>query len=324
MLLLKSLLCHRETGPLIHLNLPLGSTFHLVWDKIARRILVMQASEIAASAFQMTDAQWKSLCKSGERHKYDYGHAVIISGPAGQGGAARLAARGALRIGAGLVSVVCHSGAKAEHAGQLNAIMVKPFETVNEVPQRLVDIKTDAICIGPNLGLDQAAQNLLARCLSASLPMCLDADVISLMADVALDLPVVSNAQSVLTPHAGELRRYIPEFFDTTRCRTALACHAAEKAGCVVLFKGSETVVAAPDGRAAVVSSGARTHAGWLATAGSGDVLAGFVTGLLARGFDAFDAATIATELHFRCADQFGPGLIAEDIPEMLPLVLRR
>lgn len=284
----------------------------------------MPVSETNDSTFEMTDAQWGSLRKSGESHKYAYGHAVIISGPAGQGGAARLAARGALRIGAGLVSVMCQSGAMAEHAAQLNAIMVKPFATTDEVPQRLADIKAGAICIGPNLGLDPTAQTLLAHCLSLSLPTCLDADAISLMADVTLDLPAVSNAQSVLTPHAGELRRYIPEVFDTTMCRKTLARAAARKAKCVVLFKGSETVVAAPDGRTAVVSSAARTHASWLATAGSGDVLAGFVTGLLARGFDGFDAATVAAELHFRCADQFGPGLIAEDIPEMLPLVLRR
>ncbi|WP_299417762.1 NAD(P)H-hydrate dehydratase [uncultured Sulfitobacter sp.] len=284
----------------------------------------MPVANMNASTFQMTDAHWNLLRKSGERHKYDYGHAVIISGPAGQGGAARLAARGALRIGAGLVSVVCQSGAIAEHAAQLNAIMVKPFATADALPQRLADIKTGAICIGPNLGLDQTAQKILAHCLSMSLPMCLDADAISLMADITLDLPAVSNAQSVLTPHAGELRRYIPEFIDTTNSRTALAQYAAEKAGCVVLFKGPQTVVAAPDGRAAIVSSSDRHDTGWLATAGSGDVLAGFVTGLLARGLDAFDAATIATELHFCCADQFGSGLIAEDIPEMLPRVLRR
>ncbi|MEO9824627.1 MAG: ADP/ATP-dependent (S)-NAD(P)H-hydrate dehydratase [Paracoccaceae bacterium] len=144
------------------------------------------------------------------------------------------------------------------------------------------------------------------------------------MADITLDLPAVSSAQSVLTPHAGELRRYSPEFFDTANSRTALARYAAKKAGCVVLFKGSQTVVAAPDGRAAVESSSDRHGTGWLATAGSGDILAGFVTGLLARGFDAFDAATIAAELRFRCANQFGPGLNAEGIPEMLPMVLRR
>ncbi|MEO9824628.1 MAG: NAD(P)H-hydrate dehydratase [Paracoccaceae bacterium] len=138
----------------------------------------MPVAKVNASTFQMTDAQWGLLLKSGERQKYDCGHAVIISGPAGQGGAARLAARGALRIGAGLVSVGCQSCAIAEHAAQLNAIMVKRFATVDALRRRLADIKTGAICIGPNLGLDQTAQKILAHCLFMPLPMCLDADAI--------------------------------------------------------------------------------------------------------------------------------------------------
>jgi hydroxyethylthiazole kinase-like uncharacterized protein yjeF len=271
----------------------------------------------------MNDAHWLSLRKAGARHKYNYGHAVIISGPAGQGGAARLAARGALRIGAGLVSVMCQRGALAEHAAQLNAIMVKPYHDTDEAQHLLQSLKAKAICIGPNLGLDQTAKNLLKYCLSLGKPMCLDADAITLLSAAVDDLPLIRNAQSVLTPHEGELRRFVPESFENTANRLSLASHAVKKAGCVVLYKGPETVIVAPDGRTTIVSSADRSHAGWLATAGSGDVLSGFITGLLARGLDAFDAAALATELHFRCAEQFGPGLIAEDIPEMLPAVFR-
>lgn len=275
------------------------------------------------TVFELTDAHWRALRKSGTAHKHRYGHAGIVSGPAGQGGAARLAARGALRIGAGVVSVVCPQDAVAEHAAQLNAIMVRPYSAKTSFEERLTTLKLQAICVGPNLGLEKANQNLLATVLGFGLPTCFDADAITLMADPSISLPNISNPQSVLTPHEGEMRRFIPEVFATTSCRVALAQAAANKAGCVVLFKGPETVIAAPEHNPITVSSKPFQHAGWLATAGSGDVLAGFVTGLLARGFDGFEAAAIAADLHFRCADAFGCGLIAEDIPEMLPRVLR-
>ncbi|WP_295510115.1 NAD(P)H-hydrate dehydratase [Sulfitobacter sp.] len=282
----------------------------------------MTTSKPETAVFEMTEGHWQRLAKSGEAHKHRYGHAAVVSGPVGQGGAARLAARGALRIGAGVVSVVCSPDALAEHAAQLNAIMVKPYVSVASFGDHLAKIKPQAVCIGPNLGLGAASQTLLCAVLSSGLPTCLDADAITLIADKSLNLPPVANPQSVMTPHEGELRRFIPEVFATTSCRVSLAQAAAAKAGCVVLFKGPETVIAAPDRTPVMVSSKPFRHTSWLATAGSGDVLAGFITGLLARGFCGIDAASIAADLHFRCADAFGPGLIAEDIPEMLPKVL--
>lgn len=272
--------------------------------------------------FEMTAAHWGALGKSGAAHKHTYGHAAIVSGPSGQGGAARLSARGALRIGAGVVSVICARDAVAEHAGQLNAIMVKPYSSAAGLVDHLKDIKPQAICIGPNLGLGEHSQALLSQVLSLGLPACFDADAITLMADTAVTLPRVLNTQSVLTPHEGELRRLIPRVFAETSCRISLAQAAADKVGCVVLFKGPETIIAAPDYTPMTVSAQVFEHTSWLATAGSGDVLAGFITGLLARRFEAFEAAALAAELHFRCAEAFGPGLIAEDIPEMLPRVL--
>ncbi|MEO0699761.1 MAG: NAD(P)H-hydrate dehydratase, partial [Pseudomonadota bacterium] len=98
---------------------------------------------------------------------------------------------------------------------------------------------------------------------------------------------------------------------------------AAKRAGCVVLFKGPDTVIAAPDGRCSINSAFYERAAPWLATAGSGDVLAGFITGLLARGFLAMQAAETGAWLHVECARAFGPGLIAEDLPEALPGVFR-
>jgi hydroxyethylthiazole kinase-like uncharacterized protein yjeF len=283
----------------------------------------MPIQEPEATVFEMSDARWQALRKSGDAHKYAYGHAAVVSGPAGQGGAARLAARGALRIGAGVVSVVCGEDAVIEHAAQLNAIMVKTYTCDVGFVGGLNAIKPRSICIGPNLGLDGDSRSHLAAVLSLGLPTCFDADAITLIADTSANLPAISNPQSVMTPHEGELRRFIPEAFATTSCRMSLAQTAAKKAGCVVLLKGPDTVIAAPNHIPMIVSSKPFLNASWLATAGSGDVLAGFVTGLLARGFNGFEAAAIATDLHFRCADAFGPGLIAEDIPEMLPDVLR-
>jgi len=283
----------------------------------------MTNPENETPVFEMTDHHWQWLGKSGAGHKHRYGHAAVVSGPFGQGGAARLAARGALRIGAGLVSIVCRTDAVAEHAAQLNAIMVKPYADDAGFQDHLSAIKPQAICIGPNFGLSSASKTLLGQALTLGVPMCIDADAITLISDTSNPLPEISNRQSVMTPHEGELRRFIPKAFEETSCRVTLAQRAAEKAGCVVLFKGPDTVVAGPDHAPVIVSSAPFQHSSWLATAGSGDVLAGFITGLLARGFDAFDAACIAAALHFRCAEAFGPGLIAEDLPEMLPKLLR-
>ncbi|WP_298864350.1 NAD(P)H-hydrate dehydratase [uncultured Sulfitobacter sp.] len=283
----------------------------------------MNTTASDCTVFEMTTAHWQSLGKSGAAHKHRYGHAAIVSGPTGQGGAARLAARGALRIGAGVVSVLCQADALQEHAAQLNAIMVKPFAKPSKFAEHLAAVSPQAVCIGPNLGLGHASQNLLSDVVSRGLPACFDADAITLMADSSVSLPTLSNPQSVLTPHEGELRRLIPDVFATTSCRRTLAQAAADKMGCVVLFKGPETIVAAPNTASRIVSAQPFKSTSWLATAGSGDVLAGFVTGLLARGFDALDAACIAAYLHFSCAEAIGAGLIAEDIPEALPKILR-
>ena len=279
--------------------------------------------ETAPLIFEMTPSMWAQLQKSGDRYKHCYGHAVIVAGPFGCGGAARLAAGAALRIGAGLVSVACDVDAVGEHAAQLNAVMIKPFGAGLPLAKCLSLIRPSAICIGPNLGLDDTARSKLADTLLQNCPICLDADAITHLSDPAFRPTQTLQSQNVMTPHEGELRRYIPEAFAQTTCRVALAKMAAVKANCTVLFKGTDTVIAAPSGACTTVLSKRYAYAGWLATAGSGDVLAGIITGLLARGFDAFDAAAIGADLHLRCADAFGPGLIAEDIAGMLPQVLR-
>jgi hydroxyethylthiazole kinase-like uncharacterized protein yjeF len=275
------------------------------------------------SEFKITPDHLNMLNKSGERHKYDYGHAIVVSGPQGQGGGARLAARGALRIGAGVVSVFTSRHAQTEHAAHLNAIMVKTYTDETSFADQLKALAPSAICIGPNLGLDDVSQSKMTAVLSLKVPLCLDADALTLIAQDSDHLKSVASAQIVMTPHEGELRRLIPDAFTQTTCRITLARIAAQTMRCVVLFKGSDTLVARPNGDCTVVTSKPFKHAAWLATAGSGDVLSGMITGLMARGFDAFDAAALSAKIHLVCAETIGPGLIAEDIPEAIPSALK-
>lgn len=265
-------------------------------------------------------------------HKYGYGHALILSGPAGHTGAARLAARGALRIGAGLVTVACPPDALAEHAARLDAVMLMSVADAGVLAKRLEDTRLNALCLGPALGLEDRTRELVLAALKAQRATVLDADALTVFANDPKVLFDALHPDCVLTPHGGEFARLFPDIaakLDATptagpACSKVDATReAAARAGCVVLFKGPDTVIAAPDGRCAVNSAFYDRAAPWLATAGSGDVLAGFITGLLARGFDPMRAAEAAAWLHVDCARRFGPGLIAEDLPEQLPAVFR-
>ena len=311
--------------------------------------------------------------KQQDGHKYSHGHALILSGPAGRGGAARLAARGALRIGAGVVTVGCPVEALAEHAARLDAVMLRDVADGDGLAAVLEDRRINALCLGPGLGLDARAAGLVGVALGVSaarppppapphegegrrsgqggaldgdglpLPLVgrgqgwgarrvvLDADALTLIAgDVALFGALHDGC--VLTPHAGEFARLFPDIAAKLAApattgpaysRVDAARAAAARAGCVVLLKGPDTVIAAPDGRCAVNAAVYDRAAPWLATAGAGDVLAGVICGLLARGFAPFDAACTGAWLHVECARSFGPGLIAEDLPEELPKVFR-
>jgi hydroxyethylthiazole kinase-like uncharacterized protein yjeF len=277
-------------------------------------------------------------------HKYTHGHALILSGPPGRSGAARLAARGALRIGAGLVTVGCPPEALAENAARLDAVMLRPLADAAALAEVLEDARINALCLGPGLGLDERARGLLAVALESrgkprptgpvgwGLPrLVLDADALTLLAQNP-DLFSALHEGCVLTPHAGEFARLFPEIAEKLAApatkgpaysKVDATRDAARRAGCVVLYKGPDTVIADPSGRCSINSAHYDRAAPWLATAGSGDVLAGFITGLLARGFAPMQAAETAAWLHVECARKFGPGLIAEDLPEELPAVFR-
>ena len=271
------------------------------------------------SDFKVLPIHLERLNKAGDKHKYDHGHAVFVSGAYGQGGAIRLAARAGLRVGAGLVTVLSDTKSQSQHVARLDAVMVKTFQDAKDFGQRLSDLKPDAVGIGPNLGLERAHQEQIRQVLSLECPVCLDADALTVLSQ-AVDMKV--HADAVLTPHEGELRRLVPEDYAQTRDRARLAQAVARKYGCTVLFKGAETIVMRPDGTGTCVRPSGPWSA-WLATAGSGDVLTGLITGLMARGFVPFDAAALGAALHLRCAELIGPGLIAEDLPDAVPAVLR-
>ncbi|MEZ5751122.1 MAG: NAD(P)H-hydrate dehydratase [Paracoccaceae bacterium] len=266
-----------------------------------------------------------------QQHKFAHGHALILGGPTGQGGAARLAARSALRVGAGLVTLGCPPDTLLENAARLDAVMLRPVADAKALDDALTDGRINALCLGPGMGVGPRERALVGRALASGRPMVLDADALTLIAH-APDLFGTLHSGCVLTPHGGEFARLFPDIaarlkepatrgpafskLDATR-------EAAARAGCVVLFKGPDTVVAHADGRAAIHPAAYGRAAPWLATAGAGDVLAGIIAGLLARGFKPFDAACTGAWLHVEAARSFGPGLIAEDLPDRLPAVLR-
>ncbi len=250
-------------------------------------------------------------------HKYGRGHCVVVSGPAHATGAARLAAESALRTGAGLVSVASPPAAVAVNAAHLTAVMVKPFEGASGLVKLLEDTRLNTVVIGPGLGANAEAKALVKA--TGAARRVLDADALTAFRDDPSEFFAQLHAHDVLTPHEGEFERLFPGVLAGAASRIEAARVAAERAGCVVLLKGADTVIAAPDRRAAVNTNAPP----WLATAGSGDVLAGIIGGLLAQGMPAFEAACAGAWLHGEAANCFGIGLIAEDLPAMLPRVLQ-
>ncbi len=248
-------------------------------------------------------------------HKYARGHAVVVSGPAHATGAARLAARGALRVGAGLVSVASPEAAVSINAAALTAIMVKPFSGVEGLEELLEDRRLNAVVIGPGCGVGRDTRELVAAVLASKAAIVLDADALTSFTDGPNALFVQLREPAVLTPHEGEFERIFPGLLECSPMRIEAARQAAAACHCTMLLKGPDTVIAAPDGRAIVNTNAPPT----LATAGAGDVLSGMVAGLMAQGMNSFDAAAAAVWLHGEAATRFGAGLISEDLPELLP-----
>ena len=258
-------------------------------------------------------------------HKYDRGHAVVVSGPSWSTGAARLAARGALRAGAGLVTIVSPREALAVNAAASLAVMVRPVEGADEFKAFLNDRRLNAVALGPGLGVGEATCSLVLTALAGDRAVVLDADAITSFAGdpqrLTQALLARADRATVLTPHEGEFSRFFGVLDERTKAGSKLERSrlAAALTGATVLLKGGDTVVAGADGRASIAANAPA----YLATAGAGDVLTGIAAGLLAQGMPAFEAASAAVWLHGEAAARAGPGLISEDLPEALAGVYR-
>ncbi len=283
-----------------------------------------------------------------DAHKYARGHLVVASGPMTRTGAARMAARAGLRVGAGLVTLASPSDALAVNAAALTAIMLRQADDAEDWRALLADRRFSAVVIGPGFGVGEATRRIVEAMLAASpregardLGLVLDADALTSFSpdwDHLARLIRASGAAVVLTPHEGEFHRLFNKKVDESDPLTEVsraaskvphqpadfiykidrARAAAQAVGACVVYKGPDTVVTAPDGRACIARHAPPT----LATAGSGDVLAGLIGGLLAQGMPVFEASACGVWLHGEAAALFGPGLIAEDLSELLPRVL--
>lgn len=271
--------------------------------------------QIAPSTFKNHPELWRDSFPSLsiEGHKYHRGHALVVGGSQ-MTGAARLSALAAARIGSGLVSIAAPTEAFAIYATSLQSIMIKPFATEVELDTHLTDLRTTAFLIGPGAGRNEPTRTRTLRVLATGRPTVLDADALSVFENDAESLANAISGPCVMTPHEGEFRR----LYDLPGDKLERAREASRRSNAVVVLKGPDTVIASPDGRAAINANAPPT----LATAGSGDVLSGIILGLMAQGMPPFEAAAAGVWIHGESANLFGPGLIADDLPNMIPRVL--
>lgn len=280
---------------------------------------------IAPTAFANRTSLWNDrLPRHGSgTHKFERGAVAVLAGGVAGVGAPRLSARAALRIGAGLATIFCAPAALIAHAARgPDALMQRSLADEAELAQVLGDRRWAAVLAGPALGLDGRPRQLVATLVAGDKPLVLDADALTILAEEPAMLSGlrVRGAASVLTPHEGEFRRLFGRHasIDQERSKLERARKAAAFSGAIVVYKGADTVIASPDGRAAINTTGSPA----LATAGAGDVLAGMVSGLVAQGMPAFEAACAAVWLHGLAGERLGFGLIADDLPEAVPPLL--
>jgi hydroxyethylthiazole kinase-like uncharacterized protein yjeF len=288
---------------------------------------------VGAHTFENTPDLWQNALPSPavDAHKYKRGHVGIFSGGPTSTGAARLSALAAARSGAGAVTVLSPANALMVNAVHLTSIMLRKLDDVGELHSFIADRRPSAFVLGPGFGVGDKARELALAVLGDGKgraegveALVLDADGITAFRDAPASLFITAGARDaaalVLTPHEGEFARLFSGLAkDESLPKLDKARKAAARSHGVIVYKGPDTVIAAPDGRAAINANGAS----WLATAGSGDVLAGLIAGLIAQGMPAFEAACAAVWIHAEAGARFGSGLIAEDLPQALVPVLR-
>lgn len=261
--------------------------------------------------------EWRSL--TWDTHKYTRGHAAVVSGPRLKTGAARLAATAALRAGAGLVTMLSPSDAASENAAHLTSVMIRETDDAAAIAIALADRRFTAVLIGPGAGVGEETRAKVLAILGSGAGAVLDADALTSFADDPAPLFASLRPDDVLTPHGGEFARLFPQDAAWAGGRIAAARVAAQSARAVIVLKGADTVIAAPDGRCAINANAPFD----LATAGSGDVLAGVIAGRRATGMPGFESALAGVYLHGACGQIAGPGLIAEDVVDALSKAIR-
>lgn len=292
-------------------------SLHIAQIGIGAQVL----DEITPNLWQNTPDLWadKWPIPSAAAHKFARGHTLGFSGSSHKTGAARMAAAAALRAGSGLVSLASPGSAMMVNANHLTTIMLNRIDTAAELSDLLVDQRYNSMIIGPGCGVGEPTREKVLAALAAGCACTLDADALTSFADdrevLAKAIAARPGRDVVLTPHGGEFARLFPDIAgdDKVTC----ARNAAAKVGATVVLKGADTVIAAPDGRAAINTNAPP----WLATAGSGDILAGFIAGLLAQSMPGFEAAAMGVWLHGAAGKSAGIGLIATDLPDHLPAV---
>ena len=280
-------------------------------------------AEIKPSVFENLPQLWRKdfPTPNSDGHKYARGHALVLSGGMTSTGAARLAAGAALRAGAGLVTLASPGNALAVNAAHLTSAMLKRADDAGSIAEILADKRFNAIVAGPALGTDATAREKVEAVVMARRRTVLDADALTVFANEPgelFELLKRDGQETVLTPHEGEFARLFGSISSDVS-KIDRAREAARISGAVVILKGADTVIAAPDGRAAINTNAPP----WLATAGSGDVLAGIAGGLLAQSMPAFEAACAAVWLHGEAANRCGRGLVSSDLDEGLRQILR-